>query len=44
MRERHGLQVDALVSNIRDYLEYQGCYGALIEQVDENRIMITLEG
>jgi len=44
MRERYGLRMDVLVSDIREYLEYQGCYGALIEQVDENRIMITLEG
>lgn len=45
MRDRHGLQVDALVSNIREYLEYQGCDDALIEKVDDNRIMITvLEG
>jgi hypothetical protein len=45
MRERHGLQVDALVSNIREYLEYQGCDDALIEKVDDNRILITvLEG
>jgi len=42
MRERHGLQVDALVSNIREYLEYQGCDDALIERVDDNRVMITL--
>ena len=44
MRERHGLQVDVLVSNIREYLEYQGCDDALIEKVDDNRILITLEG
>jgi len=45
MRDRHGLQVDALVFNIREYLEYQGCDDTLIEKVDNNRIMITvLEG
>jgi len=44
MRERYGLRMDVLVSDIREYLEYQGCYGALIEQVDENRIMIIMVG
>ena len=43
MRERHGLQVDALVSNIREFLMYQGADDALIEKVDDTR-MITLEG
>jgi len=45
LRDTHGLQVDVLVSNIREYLEYQGCDDAFIEKVDDNRIMITvLEG
>jgi hypothetical protein len=44
MRERHGLQVETLISDIREYLEYQGCDDALIEKVDDNRILITLEG
>ena len=44
MKDRYGLQVDTLVSNIREYLEYQGCDDALIEKVDDNRILITLEG
>ena len=45
MRERHGLRLDDLVFSIREYLEYQGCDDALIEKVDDTRIMITvLEG
>ncbi|OQA53140.1 MAG: hypothetical protein BWY45_03073 [Euryarchaeota archaeon ADurb.Bin294] len=42
MRERHGLQVETLISDIREFLMYQGADDALIERVDDNRVMITL--
>ncbi len=41
MREQ--LQLGDLITSIRDHIDYIGL-DALVEKVDDNRIMITLEG
>lgn len=41
MRTPERLRVNDLISSIQEHLEYQGL-DALIEKLDENRIVITI--
>lgn len=44
MMTKSQVRLDDLIVSIREHLQYQGADNALIEKVDDNRIMITLEG